>query len=73
MKLQEKYSSPFGQGVEIWLSVGDVTSHHEKAVENGLYITLPFGNRGFGPVGDYGVMSQDGYMFFFSEPKGDDG
>jgi len=70
-KLKGKYGAPFGQGIEIWLSVDDVKSHHKNAVESGLDITLPFGNRGYGPVGDYGVSSPDGYMIFFSQPKRD--
>jgi hypothetical protein len=64
----EYYKSPRGRGIEIWFSVPDIIAHHEKAMQSGIKIIMEFGNRGYGPVGDYGTISPDGYLFFFSQP-----
>lgn len=62
------FSNPLGHGIEIWFSVSDISEHYQKAVRAKVNIVQPFGNRGYGPVGDYGTRSPDGYLFFFSQP-----
>jgi uncharacterized glyoxalase superfamily protein PhnB len=68
MKIREHRETQ-GNGIEVWLSVEDIKSHYEQAKAAGVKITIDFDNRGYGPVGDYGTMSPEGFQFFFSQPK----
>ncbi len=67
-ELSEYYKNPRGRGIEIWFSVPDIKVHYEKAKQNGIKIIQEFGNRGYGEAGDYGTVSPEGYLFFFSQP-----
>ena len=68
-KGQREHPAVQGNGIEIWLSVEDVKSHYEQAKAAGVKITIDFDNRGYGPVGDYGTVSPEGFQFFFSQPR----
>lgn len=63
------FSKPLGRGIEFWLSVTDIHAHYERAKVGNLEIVSPLGNHGYGPAGDFGVRSPDGYLFFFSQPE----
>jgi hypothetical protein len=62
------YLTPRGQGIELWFSVPDIRNHYESAKAAGVKLLLDFGNRGYGKAGDYGTVSPEGYLFFFSQP-----
>lgn len=62
------YKAPKGRGIELWFSVPDIKAHYQFAKNSGVNIIVDFGNRGYGKEGDYGTVSPEGFLFFFSQP-----